>query len=221
MAPPPVLFADKAAWALTTATLLAEDLRTALTLRPTALFAAAGGRTPGPILEHLAGIDLPWHRVIVTVTDDRRVGPDHPARNLTAAGRHMAAAVAQGAHLLALEDLPDPPGVDALLLGFGTDAHVASIFPNGEGMASARRLEHPPAVVQAVPAPLPPEAPFARISLNLAAICSVPRIMIAAQGADKRHTWHAAAADGDQTTPLAQLLQQSRVAVFTHLLIAP
>lgn len=217
----PIVFTDEAAWAAATAALLAEDVHAALNRRPTALIAAAGGRTPGPILRLLAARPLDWARVVLTVTDDRQVNLDHPARNLTALGGHMAEAIAQGAQLVALDDLSGPPVPDAVLLGFGTDAHVASVFPAGTGMAAARALEGPLAVVETVPDPLPPEAPFARLTLTLSALCAAPRVIVAAKGSDKLLTWQTAAADQTGLTPLAHLLHQTKVAVTSHLLIEP
>ncbi len=40
-----------------------------------------GGRTPGPVYDRLARVDLDWSRVTVTLSDDRFVWPDAPESN--------------------------------------------------------------------------------------------------------------------------------------------
>ena len=71
----------------------------------------------------------------------------------------------------------------------GTDGHVASLFPNTDPRADA-----PEAIVRLTPDPLPPEAPFDRISLTMPALLASERIVFVIRGADKRAVFDAAVA---------------------------
>lgn len=69
------------------------------------------------------------------------------------------------------------PRFDILLLGVGPDAHVASLFPDREGVAE---LTATVVAVRESPKP-PPE----RLSLTMPAICRAERVWLALAGADK------------------------------------
>jgi len=191
---------------------IADALTVALADKDAAVFAAAGGGTPAPILADLARRDLDWSRITVTPTDDRQVPDDHPARNLAMLRRQMADAVAAGATIAALESAPPDMTPDVVLLGFGADQHVASIFPGGEGMMAARAADAP-ATVTTTPEPLPPEAPFSRVTLTMPALTGAAVIVIAAAGSAKRDTYEAARGADPQRSPLASIIKQDRTPV--------
>ncbi len=199
-------FDDAGAWAGACADALAKGLRDAIEGHGHALIALSGGGTPGPIIERLAGADLDWAKVTATGTDDRVVAEDHPARNLAMIRDRLGPALAKGAHVAAVEALPADAAPDAVLLGFGGDSHIASIFPAGEGMDAANAPDAP-AVVRTIPEPLPPEAPFARATLSFRALAAAPVLAIAAKGAGKRAVFDAAMAGmAAGETPLARIL---------------
>ena len=85
----------------------------------------------------------------------------------------------------------------------GEDGHIASIFPN---MAMA--ADGQPAIVRAVPDPLPVQAPFARLTLNFAALADAGEIMLVARGAAKRAMLLDAIA-GRHDLPIARLVAAS------------
>lgn len=211
-------YADAESWTAAVAQALARELEAALAERAPdgerVTLAAAGGGTPGPILERLGAQALPWERVRVTPTDDRCVADDHPARNAAMLRARLAQAAAAGAEVAALEDAPDA-APDIVLLGFGGDQHVASIFPAGEGMAAARGGDAP-VTLMTTPEPLPPEAPFARVTLSLPALFGARRILIAAAGPDKRRAFEAARDANPPETPLAAVLAQTETPVDVY-----
>ena len=159
--------------------------------------ALPGGKTPAPILSDLAGRDLPWSEVVVRPTDERVVPADHPASNHAALAASLSGT---GAQILPLTEQWEPRRFDLVWIGMGGDGHIASIFPN---MAIAP--EEPPAVRRATPDPLPPEAPFERLTLNYAALMHTDEMILVVRGRDKKDVLEAAIA-GSNDLPIARLL---------------
>ena len=156
-----------------------------------------GGSTPFPILAELAGLGLDWERLAVWPGDDRIVAEDHPASN---AGRIRAALEPLGARVVALSESARPPHFALTWLGMGADGHIASLFPSSDP-----RADEPRRVVKLVPDPLPPEAPFARLSLTIPALLNSDALIFVIRGAHKRAVFQAALA-GEHDLPVARLL---------------
>ena len=156
-----------------------------------------GGSTPFPILERLAAAPLEWARVTVWPNDDRVVLESHPASNT---GRIRALLAPAGAEVVTLTEMEQVPRFALAWLGMGEDGHVASLFPNTDP-----RTDDPAPVRRLTPDPLPPEAPFDRISLTLPALLASDRLMFVIRGVAKRRVFDAAAA-GESDLPVARLL---------------
>ena len=157
-----------------------------------------GGSTPFPILGQLGGQGLDWSRITVWPGDDRIVAEDHPASN---AGRIRAALEPLGARVEALSEAAAPPHFALVWLGMGTDGHIASLFPNTDP-----RADDPLKVRRLVPDPLPPEAPFARLSLTIPALLDGDALLFVIRGAGKAALF-AAALRGEHDLPVARLLR--------------
>ncbi len=169
----------------------------AVVARGPCTLALPGGTTPQPIFAALAVRDLPWGDVTLLPGDERGVPEDHPASNV---GLLRAAFGATGATILPLAEGMALPHLDLVWLGMGLDGHVASLFPNLDPRADA-----PAAVVRVVPDPLPPEAPFERLTLTLAALAGAGEVILVVRGPAKRALLEAAAA-GQNDLPVARLL---------------
>jgi 6-phosphogluconolactonase len=89
----------------------------------------------------------------------------------------------------------------------GADGHVASIFP---GMALSD--DGMPGVAAVTPDPLPPEAPFPRLTLTMASLSLAPHVWIVARGEAKRRVLEA----GDAALPVHRLLARAgeRATIF-------
>lgn len=160
-----------------------------------------GGSTPFPILAGLARAPLDWHRVAVWPGDDRIVAEDDPASNV---GRIRALLEPAGARIVPLSARAEPPHFALTWLGMGGDGHIASLFPNTDP-----RADDPRKVRRLTPDPLPPEAPFDRISLTIPALLDCDRLLFVIRGAEKRALFEAAAA-GANDLPVARLLAAAR-----------
>ena len=156
-----------------------------------------GGATPFPILALLADRKLDWSRIVVWPGDDRIVPEDHPASNV---GRIRAALEPLGASVVALREHAKPPHFALTWLGMGGDGHIASLFPNTDPRADDQL-----AVRRLTPDPLPPEAPFDRLSLTIPALLDSAALVFVIRGADKRALFDAARR-GANDLPIARLL---------------
>lgn len=156
-----------------------------------------GGSTPFPIIEQLLARDLPWHRLVVWPNDDRAVPEDHPASNT---GKLRALFAPAGAEVVTLSEMEAVPRFAFAWLGMGEDGHIASLFPNTDP-----RTDDPRRIVRLTPDPLPPEAPFDRISLTLPALLASDELVFVIRGAAKREVLNAAVAN-ESDLPVARLL---------------
>jgi 6-phosphogluconolactonase len=177
---------------------LEERLKTALT-RSEAMVAITipGGSTPFPILAELARVPLDWSRIAVWPGDDRIVAEDHPASNV---GRIREILEPPGATIVPLTEGAQPPHFALAWLGMGNDGHIASLFPNTDP-----RADDPQPLRRITPDPLPPEAPFDRLSLTIPALLDSDALLFVIRGADKRAVFEAGLRGGHDL-PVARLL---------------
>jgi 6-phosphogluconolactonase len=160
-----------------------------------------GGSTPFPILQQLAASDLDWRRITVWPGDDRIVPEDHPASNT---GKIRALLEPAGAEVVTLTAMEQVPHFALVWLGMGADGHIASLFPNTDP-----QVDDPQPIRRLTPDPLPPEAPFDRITLTIPALLASDALMLVIRGADKRAVFDAAAR-GESDLPIARLLGAAR-----------
>jgi 6-phosphogluconolactonase len=167
-----------------------------------------GGSTPFPILAELARAPLGWQRISVWPGDDRIVEESHPASNV---GRIRALLEPVGARIVPLAEGAEPPHFALAWLGMGGDGHIASLFPSTDP-----RADDPAKLRRLTPDPLPPEAPFDRLSLTIPALLDSDRLLFVIRGAEKRALFEQAAA-GKNDLPVARLLGAARqpVTCFT------
>ena len=191
----PVVVADPAALAEAAARWTAERIGRAVGERDACYLALAGGETPKGCYGRLAQPpydgQLPWSRVFITWSDERRVPLDDPASNYAMARAALLDHVpVPGDQVFPLteENLPalgrvpkdraGLPRFDVIHLGIGEDGHTASLFP-GSSVLKERR-----AIVRAVDdAPKPPPH---RLTLTLPALNAARAVLIMVSGAAKR-----------------------------------
>jgi 6-phosphogluconolactonase len=130
---------------------VAEVLRRAVEQRGRAVLAVPGGETPRQFLELLGQQELPWGKIKVVPTDERRVSPDHPRSNERMIRERLPLSSENFIPLRIPDDAPEEAlgslsqhvavlgAIDAAVIGMGTDAHVASLFPGDQRLSPANR----------------------------------------------------------------------------------
>lgn len=159
-----------------------------------------GGSTPFPILAALiarGGVD--WAAWQVWPNDDRIVPEDNEASNT---GRMRALLEPQGAAIVALTEDAVPPHFALTWLGMGPDGHIASLFPNTDPQIDEARP-----VLRLTPDPLPPQAPFDRITLTIPALVDTDALVFTLGGAADKRAVFDGALTGAHDLPIARLLR--------------
>ena len=95
---------------------------------------------------------------------------------------------------------------DVVVLGMGMDGHTASLFADAPQFAAAmdRHQAQPLMIVE------PPSAPYARISMTLAAILQAKTLYIAAYGAQKQALLQQALLTEEALLPITWVLQEAQ-----------
>lgn len=192
-----------------------EEIVDALLLRLStadrATLALAGGTTPAPLYRALGGVYAPWDRIDITLTDERWTAPDsdHANEQLVRDTLLQGRAIQARFHPL-LSDAPDAEAaaraadpriarlrpIACAVVGFGTDGHVASLFPGADAPSEGNVV-----AVHAAGAAGAQE----RLSLTLPVLCEAGHIWLIAFGPEKRARYEAAKrGDG---SPLARLIE--------------
>lgn len=170
---------------------LAHEMTTAIGERGGCALCLAGGRTPEPVYQALAGVTgIDWARVTVFFCDERAVPPDHAESNyrmVQAALLSLVAIPAGNVHRMEAERADRdaaardyervlPAALDVLVLGVGADGHTASLFPGSAALAERRRRVVP--VTGAKP-------PAERLTITPPVIEAARRVAVLATGGDK------------------------------------
>ena len=207
-----------------------QTLRGAQAERETASLVLTGGSTPRPLYGLLAtdyAHAVDWHRVRVFFSDERFVPHDHAASNYRLAKETLldplglppahvhpfptdqpspeAAARAYERALRAVFD--DAPAFDLVLLGMGSDGHVASLFPGGPEVGERDRW----AVVAEAPAGAEVRE---RLSLTLPVLSAGRTVLFLVSGAEKREAVRAVFESEAETPPAERVGARERLLWF-------
>lgn len=101
--------------------------------------------------------------------------------------------------------LGQPPRLDIVLLGVGTDGHICSLFPGHPPLFEERTWV---AVETAAPTP-----PRRRVTLTMPTLAEAELIILAAMGRAKADVVKAALSEPDSSLPVAQALRHARTAL--------
>ena len=220
-------FGDEHAHSLALSQALQASLQDLLARQVRVVLALSGGQSPRAMMALLSQTDLDWSRVTVQWVDERLLTRHHPDSNselIESVLLQNQAAQAQWHNCL-----PRPQGEarvldgaeqqavlqaalmayqtpDVVVLGMGMDGHTASLFADAPQFAAAmdRHQAQPLMIVE------PPSAPYARISMTLAAILQAKTLYIAAYGAQKQALLQQAVSTEDLQWPITWVLQEAQ-----------
>jgi 6-phosphogluconolactonase len=224
-------YPDVATLTAAVAARLRDACADALADRGKASLALAGGKTPLPIYRALAEAPLDWPNVVAMPGDDRCVAHAHAASNVAALREAFSAArglvvepltavygdPAMSLNLARIALARHREAFDAVVLGMGEDAHTASLFPGAVGVQAAMAPDAAQDAFAIIPEPLPPEAPFPRITLGLARLLRAREIHLIVTGARKREVLRAAQAAYDPLRmPISAVLHAPDTTVHIH-----
>lgn len=204
-------------------------IRFAAQARGRASLLLPGGRTPVQVFHALQKVKLPWPSVYISLTDERRCPEDDPNSNARLIRQELLVNEAGNAHFYPLhrdgvDDRADeavcsaalgmlPRPFDAVMLGMGTDGHIASLFPQTPGLEKLLNLQTEARCATT----MVPSAPHSRITLTLATLLQSRWIGLHVTGQEKWNTLQAAIASADPLMyPVFALLEQRQVPVHVY-----
>ena len=188
---------------------VAEELFRAIEAKGKATLAVSGGSTPKLFFEKLSETDLPWHRVTVTLVDERQVPESSErsnARLVRATLLQNKAAAAQFVPLYGNPQAGDVLPFDVAILGMGSDGHTASFFPGGDHLAEALDSDTPKRLIEMTA----PGAGEPRLTFTLPVLEASGRLKLHIEGADKKSVLDKALADGpEEDMPVRAVLRSA------------
>lgn len=168
-----------------------------------------GGSSPQAFFLHLAGHELPWHRLHLYPSDERCVPvgdrerndrmideillsrANMPSENLHRIPAELGPEAGAWRYAQTLQSIPT---FDVAVLGVGSDGHIASLFPGHPALYDCR---------DAVPVTGAPKPPPSRVTVGLRRLRAAGSRHVIALGAEKQAAF--CRADRSGALPVVQL----------------
>ncbi|MBO9490625.1 6-phosphogluconolactonase [Endozoicomonas sp. G2_1] len=186
---------------------VAETLSKAISEKGRASIAVSGGSTPKGFFQALSNYDLAWHKITVTLADERWVEFADQASNTRLVHEALLQNNAQAAQFFQLkrdgelteqtlesihrEAVESLLPFDVLILGMGEDGHTASLFP------CSTEIEQGLSTTAAVLKVEPTTAPHQRISFSFDALQQAGKTVLHICGDSKKTVLEQAIANRD------------------------
>jgi 6-phosphogluconolactonase len=174
---------------------VAEELLRAIEEKGKATLAVSGGTTPRTFFTKLSHIELPWHRVTVTLVDERQVPETSERSNARLVREALLVNKAAAARFIPLADTDAAsalPPFDVAVLGMGTDGHTASFFPGGDRLAEAVNSNTNARIVEMKA----PGAGEPRLTFTLPVLEAAGRLKLHIEGTEKKTVLEKALGEG-------------------------
>lgn len=223
-------FSDAAVAARQLALEVTDRLREGIALRGTASLVVSGGKSPIVFFQALRIQPLEWHKVWITLADERWVEPASPESNEHLLRQHLLLENAASAYFVGLKTSADSPlaglaqstaalmqiprPFDVVVLGMGDDGHTASLFPGAANLADAMLLTST-AILAAMD---PVTAPLPRITMTLATLLDARQLFLPIAGASKLAVYARAKLKRDPLVlPISAILHQDKAPLTVYL----
>ena len=177
---------------------VAQLLIQAIAEKGQASIAVSGGSTPKGFFQALSTHDLAWHKVTVTLVDERwvdvnsidsntRLVKENLLQNKAAQANFFDLKVTDKLTQVTLESLNEKAKknllpFDVVILGMGEDGHTASLFPCSEQIKNALSLDNKHVLMSVSPK----TAPYQRITFTLSALLTSKNIFLHLNGENKQ-----------------------------------
>jgi len=183
---------------------LAETLDSLIASDSVVSVALSGGSSPIGLYQDLSKKAIDWHRVKVTLIDDRKVPADHQDSNQLLLKETLFQDKAARAKFVSLEEWPINQSPNIGILGMGDDGHFASLFPAMLDIDLAFNPEAEPKVISTAPMGNPK---VSRLTMNLSMILGIQTRILLIVGERKKSTLQKALAGFD--LPITRLLDHN------------
>lgn len=200
---------------------IVRQLRVAIDKKGKASLLVSGGSTPKPLFKKLRETPLAWEKVNVGLCDERWVSPSSEDSNENLVKTYLLQDKASTAAFVGMyEEGLDVETAqvhcstkikealvpfDVIVLGMGSDAHTASLFPRNVKLEKAFDIENEELCIAIEPT----TAPHMRMSLTRKAILSAENIYLHFEGKEKLAVYEEAIAGDDMyTMPIRSVLSQ-------------
>ncbi len=202
---------------------IAKNLQDAIDKNGSATLIVSGGSTPKPLFEKLRKIEIEWENVTIGLCDERWIDSSHKDSNEKFVKSNLLQEKANKAKFVGMyvDNLDAKEAVeiceakiktnlypfDVLILGMGTDAHTASLFPNNPKLKEGLDPKNKKLCIQIEPQ----DAPHIRMSLTLQAILSTKHLYLHFEGEKKLNIYKEAIEGKDiYTMPIRSILHQDK-----------
>jgi len=200
---------------------IASQLKEAIRTKGKATLIVSGGSTPIPLFKRLSEIPLRWENVTVGLCDERWLPISDEASNENLVKRYLLQGEASKARFVGMyikeTDILDAEILcekkikeallpfDVVVLGMGSDAHTASLFPENIKLDKAFDLGKKALCISIEPT----TAPYMRMSLTRQAILSATHIYLHFEGQEKLSVYKEAISGDDMyKMPIRSVLNQ-------------
>lgn len=188
---------------------VAEELERAIEAKGKATLAVSGGSTPKLFFDRLSQQDVPWHRVTVTLVDERQVPETNDRSNARLVRESLlknGAAAATFVPLFGNDDASNAAPFDVAVLGMGSDGHTASFFPGGDRLADALDSDTSERIIEIKA----PGAGEPRLTFTLPVLEAAGRLKLHIEGTDKKTVLDKALSEGpEEDMPIRAILRST------------
>ena len=205
--------------ATTLAAALSHAIRSLLLTHERMVLALPGGITPSPLFQELVSYNLPWEKIILTLSDERFVPTSSNESNARALRENLIEKISPPPHFIPLVTTLQNSAVNLkraiqqlnklstypilIVIGMGTDGHIASLF-------SAEDLQNT-GILCITRTPNGIE----RISMTLPALCKAQKIFLLIAGNEKNQVLKNVLLHHDKS-PISSLIELAadKIAIY-------